>query len=309
MKRDQYNLGLTGFPLAHTLSPQIHNAALRELGLEGEYRLYPIPPLAEGSGQLAGLMDRMRSGSLDGLNVTIPHKQTVATLVDERTRTARATGAVNTILRQGQKLIGENTDVAGFLTDLHRQLPHEIDDRLAILIGAGGAARAVAYALLQEDWQVIVAARRLEQAQQFAAAFREQAGTRTVPIEPMEIAELQSEDFRRRLANRADEFTLLVNSTPVGMSPGEAFSPWPDGAAWPQRGLAYDLVYNPQETTWTMAARAAGLRAVGGLGMLVEQAALSFERWTGLNAPRKCMALAANFTNHDYNKESERQDS
>jgi shikimate dehydrogenase len=292
MNEGRFNLGLIGYPLTHSFSPQMHHAALRQLGLQGEYRLYPIPPLPEGTGQLEDLMAAMRAGKIDGLNVTIPHKRNVISYVDELALTARATGAVNVILRRGQRLVGENTDVAGFLADLQHHLPAGMESRLALVLGAGGAARAVAYGLLREGWQVIIAARRIDQAESLAADLQAQSVNESGKIEPMTLEGIQGKEFQRRLGEWDGEFMLVVNATPLGMAPDEGASPWPPGAAWPRYALAYDLVYNPAETAWMRAARAAGLRAVGGSGMLVEQAALAFELWTDLSASRQVMAMA-----------------
>jgi len=161
-------LGLVGWPLDHSLSPRMHNAALQTLGLAGEYRLYPIPPLPEGVTALSELLDRMRQGELKGLNVTIPHKQNVLSLLDEMTPAAQAIGAVNMIYSQGKQLTGNNSDAFGFLADLKRVFPSifQEPDSTALVLGAGGSARAVVYALAQAGWRVMVAARRVQQAEQ-----------------------------------------------------------------------------------------------------------------------------------------------
>jgi shikimate dehydrogenase len=127
-----YHLGLIGYPLGHSRSPQLHHAALQALGLDGEYSLFPIPPLPEGAAQIAALIERLRAGELHGLNVTIPHKPSVMPHVDVLSDVARAVGAVNTLYMDGQKLVGENTDVPGFLRDLEK------------LTGAGQPAAATA---------------------------------------------------------------------------------------------------------------------------------------------------------------------
>src|SRR5215208_6339717 len=147
-------LGLIGYPLSHSLSPQIHTAALQACGLEGEYSLFPIAP-ADRQG-LQDLLSRLRSGEVQGLNVTIPHKQNVIPLLDELTPTAESIGAVNTIYLRDNKLMGDNTDTMGFITDLKRflnALPSSIVARpWSLVLGAGGSARAVVYALLNDGW-------------------------------------------------------------------------------------------------------------------------------------------------------------
>ncbi len=168
-----YQLGLIGFPLGHSLSPKIQTAALKARGLHGDYSLFPISP--EDKQGLKDLLARVRAGEIHGLNVTIPHKQNVIELMDELTPTAKFIGAVNTIYMRGKKLIGDNTDAPGFLSDLKRVMSvsqSKIENRKsAIVLGAGGSARAVVYALCNDGWNVTIAARRIEQAQQLAEAF------------------------------------------------------------------------------------------------------------------------------------------
>ena len=164
-------LGLIGYPVSHSLSPKIQNAALKACELEGEYSLYPIAP--DDMLALKDLLDRVRSGEITGLNVTIPHKQNVIQFVDELTPTAKAIGAVNIIYLRGNKLIGDNTDAPGFLSDLKKFIGNrELEfGKSAIVLGAGGSARAVVYALCNDNWNVTIAARRLEQAQRLASQF------------------------------------------------------------------------------------------------------------------------------------------
>ena len=171
MNSSSFHLGLIGYPLGHSLSPKIHAAALKACGLRGDYSLFPIHP--DDKQGLKDLLNRVRSGEITGLNVTIPHKQNVIPLLDELTPTAQAIGAVNTIYRHGEKLIGENTDAAGFLSDLKKNIGNwKLGiGKLALVLGAGGAARAVIYALLHDGWQVTLAARRIEQAGQLANSF------------------------------------------------------------------------------------------------------------------------------------------
>lgn len=279
---DRWALGLTGYPLSHSLSPQLHRAALDGLGLAGEYRLYPIPPLPEGSGALEGLLQRLHAGQLDGLNVTIPHKQSVIRWLDELSPAAGTIGAVNTLLLRAGRLAGENTDAPGFLADLQRVagpfLPHAAH---ALVLGAGGSARAITYALVQAGWQVTVAARRLAQAQALilqVVGEREQASATVLNPETLQ--------------HLPPDVTLVVNTTPLGMAPDVQATPWPEDIPFPAGAFVYDLVYNPAETRLVGAARKAGRPAATGLGMLIEQAARSFELWTGHRAPRQSMYAA-----------------
>ena len=274
------HLGLVGYPLEHSLSPKIHSAAFQSCGLEGDYSLFPISPdIKQG---LEDLLARVRSGEIAGLNVTIPHKQNVIPFLDELTPTAKAIGAVNTIYRVNHELIGDNTDASGFLFDLKRFLNTKTlrpVDLNALVLGAGGSARAVIYALLDDGWSVVVAARRIEEAQQLAELF--------LPRELL-VMNYDSFDLEPYI------FNLIVNTTPVGMTPNINQSPWPDGVQFPHQATVYDLVYNPRETKLVKDACAAGLSATTGLGMLIEQAALSFEIWTGSNPSRNILFESVN---------------
>lgn len=286
-----FHLGLIGYPLAHSLSPAIHAAALSTCGLEGDYSLFPIAP--DDKHGLKDLLTRLRAGELHGLNVTIPHKQNVIELLDELTPTAKSIGAVNTIYTRDDKLIGDNTDAAGFLADLKRFVNMETGkqvntetgkhvntetstqvDESALVLGAGGSARAIVYALLEDGWKVTIAARRIEQAQELANSFPNYQ----LLITP--ISNLQSP---------VSSLSLIVNTTPLGMTPNVEASPLPENITLSPRTMIYDLVYNPGETKLVREARQQGLQATTGLGMLIEQAALSFEIWTGHNPPRETL--------------------
>ena len=271
-----FKLGLLGYPLSHSLSPQIHTAALGACALDGDYSLFPFSP--DDQQGMKNLLTRLRTSELHGLNVTIPHKQTVIEFLDELTPTAQAIGAVNTIYMKDSKLIGDNTDAAGFLSDLSKFLPEStsptgrgagVREKSAIILGAGGSARAVVYALLHDGWKVTLAARRIEQAQQLADSFS---------------------NFQLRITSITDlrllTFDVLVNTTPLGMVPNTDQSPIPENLSLPSNVFVYDLVYNPRETKLVRDAHSQGLQATTGLGMLIEQAGLSFEIWTGHHPPR-----------------------
>lgn len=265
-------LGLIGYPVTHSLSPKIQNAALKACGLEGDYSLFPIAP--DDMPALKDLLDRVRSGKMTGLNVTIPHKQNVIQFMDELTPTAEAIGAVSVIYLRENKLVGDNADAHGFLSDLGRfvgdrgmGIPFGYDvgnQKSSLVLGAGGSARAVVYALVKDGWKVTLAARRLEQAEQLARSF---------PNHDIQITAFTD--------LRLSTFDLLVNTTPLGMIPNIHTSPLPENIVLPNQLNIYDLVYNPRETTLVRDARAQGLNATTGLGMLIEQAALGFELWTG----------------------------
>lgn len=291
---ENFSLGLVGHPLEHSLSPRIHAAALQAAGLKGEYQLYPVPPLPGGTKALNELFVRMQKGTLNGLNVTIPHKQAVLSWLEHLTPAAKAIGAVNTISLKSEQLAGDNTDAPGFLADLNR-LGWSVlrDGNLhALVLGAGGSARAVVYALARSGWNISVAARRLEAAEELVTAIRASA-ERTRPIrgrEPLIALQLD----RQSLARLTPVPSLIINATPLGMHPFEDTSPWPEGLSFPSHAAIYDLVYNPPETKFMKDAKRAGLRTANGLGMLIEQAALSFEIWTGCTARRDSMLTAVN---------------
>ena len=280
MKKRDFQLGLIGWPLEHSLSPIIHTAAMQAMGLGGAYRLLPVRPTSQGDQQLRALLDRTRSGELDGLNVTLPFKTTVMEHLDELTPVAEAIGAVNTILAMDGRLVGDNTDKDGFLIDLEATLSPEVGG--ALILGSGGAARAVALGLVESGWKVWVSSRSLDRAQELANGLR----SRGAAISGVQLSSKLMESI-------ASECNLIVNATPLGMSPQAKTSPWPANVPLPSAVVVYDLVYVPRETVLTIAASEAGLAAVTGLGMLVEQAALSFERWTGLTAPRSLMYQTA----------------
>jgi shikimate dehydrogenase len=277
----KYQLGLIGWPLTHSLSPAIHRAALDALGLEGEYGCFPVEPMPEGEPDLVRLMDQLREGVLHGLNVTLPHKEIIIDRIDRLTLSASQIGAVNTIYKEGEELVGDNTDRDGFLLDLENTLAPEAGT--ALVLGAGGSARAVVSGLSDQGWTILVAARRLEQAKRLTDALQSGGGATILPIT------LDSGS----IGALGREVNLIINTTPVGMSPDVHASPWPKDIPFPQEAILYDLVYTPRQTQLVQAAQSAGLLAESGLGMLAEQAALSFERWTRQRAPRLAMRQAA----------------
>jgi shikimate dehydrogenase len=309
-RRIPYSFGLIGYPLGHSLSPQIHLAALHALDLNGEYNLYPVLPFPDGQNELKSLLTGVRVGKIHGLNVTIPHKQNIIPLLDTLTPAAETIGAVNTIFLDDGKLVGDNTDALGFWVDLDTNLNvQRFNNSEVLVLGAGGSARAVVYALLTHGFHVTIAARRTKQAQELKEHF-----TKAADIFPQPVPELHQTGRKipspsignkssitvinlQTLINKpyiSTPFSLIVNTTPVGMSPHTDASPWPQEIPYPAKAAFYDLVYNPRKTLLVSSARAAGHHAHSGLGMLVEQAALAFERWTARPAPRDIMLSAVN---------------
>lgn len=274
-------LGLVGWPVAHSLSPRLHKAALVASNLQGDYKLFQVKP--DKPDELSMILNLMRAGKLVGLNVTIPYKRVIYGLVDKLTSSAAMIGAVNTVFLRDGSLVGENTDAAGFLADLQRQSGIPIrNHKCALVLGAGGSARAVISALLEKSTRVIVAARKIAQVDDIVADFR-QKGRKLIQSTVLGYETLEP---------IVDQVNLIVNTTPVGMYPGIDDTPWPKGLPFPQKAFFYDLIYNPTETRMVREARNNGLLAANGLGMLVEQAALAFEIWTGMSISREVMYTA-----------------
>lgn len=256
-----------GWPVRHSLSPPIHNAAFEATGLDWVYLALPVAP-----GAVPAAIVGMDALGIDGLSVTMPHKAAVAATLDSLTADAVALGAVNCVHRDGSELVGDNTDGGGFVDSL--RLDEDLDPAGmdCVVVGAGGAARAVVRSLAEAGAaRVVVTSRRPGPAEQAARL----AGRVGVVGSPADLV-------------AAD---LVVNATPVGMGAdgGLAFDPVQcrDGT------VVVDLVYHPAETPLLVAAGEAGHRTVGGIGMLVHQAARAFSRWTGVAAPVEVMAAAA----------------
>lgn len=255
--------GVIGDPVRHSLSPLLHNAAYRALGLDWVYVAFEVP-----AGRATAALDAAAALGLVGLSVTMPHKADAARRCDRLTAEAARLGAVNTVTVGPDGLLhGDSTDGEGFLRSL-RAAGHDVAGARVLVLGAGGAARAVAAACAGAGATVTVAARRPDAARVAA----ETCGVQHAPWEA-----------RDGLAAAA---AVVVNATPVGMAePGTPLAPGAVGA-----GQVYvDLIYHPRETEMMVAAAAAGAEVVGGLGMLVHQAALQVERWTGRDAPLQPM--------------------
>lgn len=273
-----YRFGLIGFPLTYSFSPFIHQVLMETCGKQGSYELIPIAVDGQTNERLQSVFKQMRRGDYDGINVTIPHKQAVVTYLDSLDEKARAVGAVNTIYRSGEHLVGTNTDVAGFLLDIGQK--HSLTEGGTVLIlGAGGAARAVAWGLLKSGWQIWIAARRLEQARQVVWELLTEGGLQSEPSFRMQALSFQ--DAIQIIEKDSPAIRLVVNATPLGTKGLEASSPFPSQFNLPKATCFYDLVYNPPETAFIRNARAKGHQAWNGFGMLLWQAALAFECWTG----------------------------
>lgn len=261
-------LGVIGWPVDGSLSPVIHGAAFRALGLAWDYVRLPVAP-----GDLPDALGRLRD-AFAGASVTMPHKTGTASLMDERSADAELLGAVNTIVVADGRLIGHNTDAPGFRRCLHEDLAFDAGGRSALVYGAGGAARACLLALARDEPAAIT------------VAVRDRAKAVGLGRLLGGVADrLRVVGFDEVGAVRAD---LVVNATPLGGA-GEELP-------LPQLGegvVVVDLLYRPAVTPLVTAARAAGARAAGGLGLLLHQGAIAFEIWTGQPAPLDVMSAAA----------------
>jgi len=276
--------GLIGWPIEHSLSPAMHNAAAAQLSLDFDYQTMAVRPT-----DLKKVIRELPALGFRGVNVTIPHKEAVMPFLDEIDPAAEAIGAVNTIVveRQapsaGARLAGFNTDWSGFMADLEA-LGLNIQGKKCLVLGAGGSARAITYGLAMASNQVHLFARRLEQAQSVAADFSR------VSTEGSIVA--YGQDRLHEREELVKTISLIVNCTPAGMFPQVSASPWPDGLSIASKTFVYDLVYNPAETQFIRQAQAAGCRAANGLGMLVHQGAQAFTLWTGRDPDLEVMLQA-----------------
>lgn len=270
-------VALFGYPVAHSASPNMHNAAFAALQLPWRYTAIPV-----SAAELPARIAQLRGHDWAGANVTLPHKVAAAALVDELADPAGPIGAINTIVNADGKLVGHNTDAAGFTADL-AECGVQVTGRPAVILGAGGGARAVAHALDAMGARLRVVCRDQR-------AGRDLAMTMRTPPEDRCVFSWTDDGFRVATEGAA----LVVNTTPIGMYPDLDRTPWPSQLPIPHGAFVYDLVFNPPESRLVVAARQAGLSAQGGLGMLVEQAALAFTLWTGETAPRGAMRSAAN---------------
>lgn len=259
-----------GDPVRHSLSPTIHNAGFAAAGLDWAYLAFEVP-----AGGGAGAVDAMRELGLDGLSVTMPLKAEVAAAVDERSAAVEALGAANTVVRRGSVLVGENTDGEGFVNALRTDEGFDPAGVKCLVVGAGGAARAVIRALGEAGaTDIAVAARRAVAASAAAALAPGVARPGTV--------------------EEADGAGLVVNATPLGMGEVvdlDATLPVPADRLGPGQ-VVVDLVYHPLLTPFVAAARDRGAVAVNGVGMLLHQAAVAFRLWTGEEAPLPAMSAA-----------------
>jgi shikimate dehydrogenase len=265
---------LLGQPVAHSLSPALHNAAFAALGMDAHYEARDVSPADLRQAVLA-----LRQDNCLGANVTAPHKQAVLALMDELSEEVVTLGALNTIVSESGRLSGANTDARG-LARWMRQVGIDPQGERALVLGAGGAARASVWALADLGASSVrVLNRTGERAENLIQALRP-----SIPNTELSWGHLQEAAHRP-----AEQWHVIVNATSLGH---HGSAPVVHPGCYSRECVAIDLAYNPPETGFMVAARQAGARAENGLGMLLHQAALAFERWTGQAPPMDVYAAA-----------------
>ncbi|MDU0154398.1 shikimate dehydrogenase [Bacillus cabrialesii] len=254
--------GVIGNPIAHSMSPDIHNASLKDLGLDGHYHAFKVE-----EDDLEAAVKGIRALGVQGINVTVPHKVSIMDYLDHIDESAKVNGAVNTVRREGDKLVGYNTDGEGFVKSLMRVLDKPICELSFLMIGAGGAARAIFTTIArQTPKQFDICNRTLEKAKQlteFTPSFHNK--------EVLSIKEAEK---------RLERYDVIIHTTSVGMHPNVGDIPLSLQRA-ARSAVVCDIVYNPIQTALLKEANQKGLKTLDGVGMFVEQAALSFQLWTG----------------------------
>lgn len=268
-------LGVIGWPLGHSLSPVIHNTALRMLGFNYIYVPLPVEPE-----RLAEAVRGLRAVHCGGFNVTIPHKVAIMPLLDKVDDTARAVGAVNTVVRRRDRLVGYNTDGSGFIRSL-TAAGITIAGKRAVLLGAGGAARAILYSLLMHGATATVTARQVVKARAMVESLG--AVARGVAVYSWDSPES---------VTALSQCALCINCTPIGMAPHADAMPPIDLTVLPRTAAVCDVVYNPPVTALLAEAARLGYQTVSGMGMLIQQGAMAFELWTGQRGVAPIMADA-----------------
>jgi shikimate dehydrogenase len=262
---------LIGHPVAHSLSGAMQQAAFDELGIDATYELWDRAPIA-----LADAITELRGDEFLGANVTIPHKERVVPMVEKLTEEAQATGAVNTLTREGKRLVGHNTDVAGFKVALDQLVGRQKMPRQAVVLGAGGGARAIVYGLIRDGFQrVIVFNRHLHRAEGLVKHFGRQASHMELRAMPWHESIIESELAKTK---------ILINATSIGLSAD--VSPVPPEVLHDDL-LVLDLIY--ARTRLLQDAAASGATTADGETMLLHQGAAAFTLWTGQPAPLELM--------------------
>jgi len=266
--------GILGFPVKHTLSPVMQEAAFTCRGIKAYYLALELDPIA-----FRKIMRKLPRLVLSGFNVTVPYKEKVIAYLDRLTPEARSVGAVNTVFRKGKKWVGANTDIDGFSASLKKEGGFNPKGKKVLVFGAGGAARGVVYGLCREGAQSIwIANRRLSRAQKIAKDMK-----RFFPKTGWQTSNLSESSVKAAL----DSVDLVINATSVGLSSNDVSLFQLDliPPAKRRKILFLDLIYDPEETCLLKAARRKGHRTLGGAGMLLYQGVKAFKYWTGKKAP------------------------
>lgn len=273
--------GLLGYPVAHSFSPQMHNAAFQALGMNWVYL-----PLAVAPQNLPSAVSAIGAFNMAGVNVTVPHKEAVLPLLDELTIAAKTIGAVNVIVNQGGKLIGHNTDGAGFIKALQREVAFNAKGKGVVILGAGGAAKAVSVQLaLAGVKELLIVNRTLAKAEDIVNRVKDVGG--------FAQAITWDEPALGQVLTAAD---LVVQATNIGMHPDINQCLPVEASRFRREQVVCDLVYNPVTTVFLQRAAKAGAQTVNGLGMLLFQGVLAFELWTDRLAPVEVMWQVLNQT-------------
>ena len=268
--------GVIGDPVAHSLSPAMQNAGFKELGLKAKYEAFYVK--AEG---LKDFFEKIRSGEIAGVNVTIPHKEAALNLCDELSTEAAAIGAVNTVILKDEKIFGDNTDGRGYLKSLLEEFALNLSQMTVLVFGAGGASLAICYALCGAGIAgLTISNRDVERARNLAARLQTYFPNQHLQAVSFASAGLVAED--------AD---LVINATSLGMN-GLPWQTLDFVADLPGHAVVSDIVYRPRETELLRAASTRGIKTHDGLGMLLHQGAIAFECFTGHKAPIKVMCDA-----------------
>lgn len=254
--------GVIGNPIAHSMSPDIHNAALKDLGLDGHYHAFKVE-----ENSLEDAVKGIRALGVQGINVTVPHKVSIMDHLDHIDESAKVLGAVNTVRREGDKLVGYNTDGEGFVKSLMRILDKPISELSFLMIGAGGAARAIFTTIVRDNPEKFdICNRTIEKAKQLAESAPSFRNAEVLSIKEAE--------------ERLEQYDVMIHTTSVGMYPNVEDIPLSLQRA-ASSAVVCDIVYNPIQTSLLKEAKQKGLKTLDGVGMFVEQAALSFRLWTG----------------------------
>lgn len=270
---DSLKLAVIGNPISHSKSPVMHQAALDHLNIKGSYDKVCLE-----EAELEHFFSNVRSGDYHGLNVTLPFKEKVLPFVDDVTELAKDIGAINTIYFQDQKLIGDNTDGPGYWNSLIEDTGFEAQDKVVIILGCGGASKAICFSLLSKGFKkIILCNRKLDRAQNLCQTLSTKTSSQMDFI-GWDVLSTMVPD-------------LIINTTSLGLEN----NPWTDTSfikKYPKTCLVSDIVYHPMQTEFLRAASKYSLKTHYGLGMLIHQGALAFEKFTGQKAPLKVMRKA-----------------